>query len=84
MLIREALRYEEFRECLIRLIEEKNGVDPERDGFVLPTVEEESSSDGPDSDVPTVNARPGSFGVGQLHLGAAQRLASFDLCKSLH
>ena len=57
-LIREALHYEEFRECLIRLKEEKSGVDPERDGFGLPTVEEESSSEGPDSDAPTVNASP--------------------------
>ena len=52
------MHYKEFRECLIRLKEEKSGVDPERDGFGLPTVEEESSSEGPDSDAPTVNASP--------------------------
>ena len=57
-LIREALHYEEFRECLIRLKEEKNGVDPERDGFGLPTFDEESASEGPDSEAPTVNASP--------------------------
>ncbi|CAL1142414.1 unnamed protein product, partial [Cladocopium goreaui] len=60
VLIREALRYEEFRECLIRLKEEKNGVDPERDGFGLPTVDEESASEGPDSEAPTANASPDS------------------------
>jgi|OrbCmetagenome_4_1107370.scaffolds.fasta_scaffold35473_2 hypothetical protein len=59
-LIREALHYEEFRECLIRLKEEKNGVDPERDGFGLPTVDEESASEGPDSEAPTANASPDS------------------------
>ncbi|CAL1161233.1 unnamed protein product [Cladocopium goreaui] len=48
----------EFRECLIRLKEEKNGVDPERDGFGLPTVDEESASEGPDSEAPTANASP--------------------------
>eukprot|EP00435_Cladocopium_sp_Y103_P031540 s2774_g8.t1 len=53
-LIREALHYEEFRERLIRLKEEKSGVDPERDGFGLPTVDEESASEAPDSDAPTV------------------------------
>eukprot|EP00435_Cladocopium_sp_Y103_P022172 s5992_g5.t1 len=57
-LIREALHYEEFRECLIRLKEEKSGVDPARDGFGLPTVDEESASEAPDSDAPTVNASP--------------------------
>ena len=45
-LIREALHYEEFRECIIRLKEEQLGVDPERNGFGLPPLEE--TSDGPD------------------------------------
>ena len=57
-LIREALCYEEFRERLIRLKKEKKGVDPERDGFGLPTVDEESASKEPDFDAPTANASP--------------------------
>ena len=32
-LIREALHFEAFRECLIRLREEKEGFNPEADGF---------------------------------------------------
>ena len=33
---------------------------PERDGFGLPTVDEESASEGPDSEAPTANASPDS------------------------
>lgn len=42
-LIREALHYEEFRECLVRLSEEKQGISPEAHGFGLPSLDEESS-----------------------------------------
>ena len=42
-LIREALHYEEFRECLVRLSEEKQSISPEAHGFGLPSLDEESS-----------------------------------------
>ena len=49
-LIREALHYEEFRECLIRLKEDQLGRGPEANGFGLPVVNEDDSEDTQDAD----------------------------------
>ena len=54
-LIREALHYEEFRECLVRLSEEKQGISPEAHGFGLPSLDEESSDT---EDVPDEQESP--------------------------
>lgn len=45
-LIREALHYEEFRECLVHLKEEKLGLGPDRNGFGLPQMDDSSETEG--------------------------------------
>jgi hypothetical protein len=45
-LVRETLGYEEFQEALIRIIEEKTGVDPAANNFGLPPLEEEDAAHG--------------------------------------
>ena len=55
-LIREALHYEEFRECLIHLKEEQLGLGPERNGFGLPQVDETTEHEDTEGDDSTAGA----------------------------
>ena len=55
-LIREALHYEEFRECLIHLKEEQMGLGPERNGFGLPQVDETTEHEDAEGDDSTAGA----------------------------